>query len=535
MMMSRIKNMRKKYLFTLLIFSFIVIIFLSLIFSDRFNNFVFSNIVNPYDPLVSNVSKSNNRQTKLSESDIFQTKIPQSLDSIVNDSQITNKVIDNNEYWNDPRGLFPIFAYNVPDSTKDLAASLKIIERGGINIIVNANMSWMPGSLKLKKAFQKLGNSNLKLLTILANECRDDFIFGNSNDETNSHIKKYLNEFNDNFIYGWYIWDEPGRNKKFCSTLNLTPNDDYADINTMVKQIRSDSTFSKKLDYVNLFPDYWDGTPTLADYEKYIDAFVTSQDFKPRVLCVDFYPWLKPKFGGFRKDYYSNLEVIRKKSIQYNIPSWMIVLSSKHMEYENISIEEISLQVYSALAYGAKGIGYYLYSKSWAKQGYTSWILENNIDNDNVPDSLHGPLYLPVKKLNEQIQALGKTLLNLECVEVIQTSDYPNNQKDISQTLFRTNQSNSLVKEILNNREQITDSTILIGVFDNKIDTTTKGKYLMIVNKDVYVNSNCVITLNDNYNIFKFDKDNGNKSFITKSNKIIIIISPGSGELYYIE
>ena len=529
-----LKSNNKKLIISLSL-SFIIIIYLGLIFSDRFNDFVFSNIVNPYDPLVSNVSKSNNHQTKLSESDFFQTKIPQSNDSIVNDSQITNNVIDNNEYWKDPRGLFPIFAYNVPDSTNDLGASLKIIERGGINIIVNANMSWMPDPYKVKNAFDNLGNTKLRLLTILVNECRDDFIFGNSNDNTNSHIKKYLEAFNDKYSYGWYIWDEPGRNRKFCSTLNLTPNDDYADINTMVKQIRSDSTFNNKLDFVNLFPTYWDGTPTLKDYEKYIDAFVSSQEFKPRVLCADSYPWRKPEFGGFRKDYYSNLEVIRKKSNQYDTPFWMIVLSSGHMEYENLSIEEISLQVYSALAFGAKGIGYYLYSKSWAKQGYTSWILEDNIDNDNVPDSLHGPLYLPVKKLNEQIQALGKTLMNLECVEVIQTSDYPNNQKDISQTLFRTNQSNSLVKEILNNKEQITDSTILIGVFDNKIDTTAKGKYLMIVNKDVNVNSNCVLTLNDNHNIFKFDKDNGDNSFITKSNKLNIIISPGSGELYYIE
>ena len=222
------------------------------------------------------------------------------------------------------------------------------------------------------------------------------------------------------------LWDEPGGNRKACTLLNLIPNDDNADINIMAKQIRSDSIFDKKLDFVNLFPTYWDGTPGKEEYEKYIDAFIASQEFKPKVLCFDNYPLLKTEFGGFRNDYYSNLEIIRKKSLEYNIPFWMIVMAGEHDYYKRPTFEEISLQVYSALAYGAKGIGYYLYARGWETLGYKSWILENYVDNLNVADSLHGPLFIPVRKLNQNIQTLGKILLNLNrlrlFIMVIQTN-----------------------------------------------------------------------------------------------------------------
>jgi hypothetical protein len=497
--------LKKQFIILLILFVFFIAAFAGLNYSSRANNFVFSNLINPYDPLE------------------IQSSQHVKKDSIIN------------EYWEDPRGLFPIFAYNVPDVTNDLTASLKIIEKGGINIIVNGNMGWMPYPYKVKDAFDRMGESKLKWLAIIENECKDSFIYCNANNETNFDVKNYLYEFNQNYIYGWKVWDEPGRNRKLCTPFNLVPNDDNADINRLVKQIRSDTVLNKKLDFINLFPTYWDGTPTAEAYEKYVDAFFTSQEFKPRVLCFDHYPFLKTESGGFRNDYYLNLEIIRNKSLQYNVPFWMIVLSSGHWGYKNPTFEEISFQVYSALAYGAKGIGYYMYSRSWERVGYTSWILEDNVDKLNIADSLYGPLFVPVQKLNENIQTLGKTLTNLKSIEVIHTSDYPNKQKEITQSLFKSNQSNSLIKQIVNTGESNTDPKLLIGVFEEMNYTESGGKYLLIVNKDVGRGSNITIALNSPYEIFKFDKENGESNLITSSDKISLQISPGSGKLIYIK
>jgi hypothetical protein len=500
-MISKLNKLNNRVIIiSLIIICLLSLVYLGLTHSSRFNNFVFSNVVNPYDPLK------------------------------VQTSQPVVKQLQQNNYWQDPRDLFPIIAFNLPDGSKDLSASLKIMEKGGINVVINGNLGWMPTPYKIKSAFEKLGDSNLKWLPIIENECKDDFIFRNSNDEINSNIKNFLNAFNENYVYGWFIWDEPGNNRKLCTAFNIVPNDDNADINTMVKQIRSDSLYNKKLDYVNLYPTYWDGTPTAEDYEKYIDAFLASQEYKPRVLCLDHYPFLKNEAGGFRKDYYLNLEIIRKKSFQYEVPFWMIVLTSGHLNYKNPTFEEISFQVFSALAYGAKGIGYYLYSKSWDYIGYTSWILENNIDNPNLADSMYGPLYLPVKKLNENVQEIGKILLNLKSIEVIHTSDYPNQQKRIEESVFEPGKTNTLIQKIENMDGSRSVPDLLIGVFSDDQKTNSNSKYLLVVNKNAQHSSEVEIYLTKFYDIYKFDYNKAEFSKMSNGTKLILKILPGSGE-----
>jgi hypothetical protein len=466
--------------------------------SSRFNKFVF-NSVNPFNPLKTDISYYKNK--------IIQTK-----------------------GWTDPRGIFPIFAYNLPGNSENLVESLKIIENGGINLIINGNLGWMPDPEKLKIAFKELKNSKLQWIAIIENECKDDFIYCNSNDETNKDIIKYLDFFNDEFLYGWYIWDEPGKNRELCSPFNLIPNDDFKDINRMVKQLRNNPKYNTKLDFINLFPTYWDETETLEDYENYLNAFFDSQEIKPRVLCFDHYPFLKEDKGGFRKDYYSNLEIIRKKSIEWNIPFWMIILSSGHDNYINPTFEQIRFQVYSALAYGAKGIGYYLYSKSFGQIGYRSWILENFVDDSNVADSLHGPLYLPVKKLNDEIQKLGVILTNLNSKRILHTSNFPNDQLFIRSGFSHYSNEKSLIKEILPFDSLSTQRNILIGEFTNK-NLENSDNYFLIVNKDFNKSCNVKIVLSEDKEIYSFDKNLGKFDRIDMNNFINLNLLAGDGEL----
>lgn len=501
-------NFKKNILFIIVIVFLILIIPISYIILDNFssaNQFIFSRVINPYNPL----------ENKRINSPL--------------------KVLKSQNDWKDPRGLFPIFAFNLPEKSKNLTRSLKIIEKGGINIIINGNWGLMPEPNKIKSAFEQLGSSNLMWLPILAADCRDDYIYGNENDETNKNIRKYLNNFNGSYVYGWYLWDEPGNNRKSCTPLNFIPNDDYADINTMAKQIRTDTIFNKKLDFVNLFPSYWSGTPTIEEYEQYINAFFSSQEYKPRVLCFDHYPFLKKDQGGFRIDFYSNLSIIRKKSLEYEVPFWMIVQSSEHLNYRKPSYEDISLQVYSALAYGATGIGYYLYSKCWEHVTYKSWILEEYVDDPTVIDSLHGPLYVPVQNLNKHIQVLGKILSELESVDIIHTSDYPNNQQDITQSVFKRKINNGFLKEIIISEDVYADPKFLIGVFKDKNNISNTGTYLLIVNKDLSAQSEIRINFNGLYKIYKFDKETGEKIFLANSQNIETVISIGSGDLFFIE
>ena len=63
----------------------------------------------------------------------------------------------------------------------------------------------------------------------------------------------------------------------------------------------------------------------------------------------------------------------------------------------------------------------------------------------------------------------------------------------------------------------------------------TIGKYLLVVNKDVREKSKFTITFNSLQNIYEIDKDSGEKKFIKSKDNISLIISAGTGELFYIE
>ena len=69
-------------------------------------------------------------------------------------------------------------------------------------------------------------------------------------------------------------------------------------------------------------------------------------------------------FEGGRLDedrFYRNLELIRLRSLQADIPFWNVILSNAHFNYAEPSDATLAIQVYSTLAYGGKGIGYFTY------------------------------------------------------------------------------------------------------------------------------------------------------------------------------
>ena len=261
------------------------------------------------------------------------------------------------------------------------------------------------------------------------------------------------------------------------------------------------------------------------NYKQYVDDYVISQSYKPQLFCVDYYPLLN---GGFRNTYFQNLKILREKSMQYNIPFWTIVLASEHLGYKDPTINEIRMQVYSSLAYGAKGVGYYLYSLDTSfRIGYNSAILE---DNFNITGADHGPKYDGIKTLNDEAKALGTTLLNLIPIAVYHNSIYPNNQQGINDDLF----SNSdRVYNIVSGVSGDTGSKAMIGYFKHK---TTDDDYLFIVNKDTESSHTFTINLNNEASsIYEISNTTGSEVLrYQNSTTISASVNPGSGRLYKI-
>jgi hypothetical protein len=169
------------------------------------------------------------------------------------------------------------------------------------------------------------------------------------------------------------------------------------------------------LPFINLFPTYASieqlGNPTFADH---LDKFLTI--VKPVVLSYDHYALMND--GTDRPDWYENLTLIRDYGLRYNTPPWVVILSLPHLGYRDPTAAEMRWQVYTALAYGMKGIMYYTY---WSPPGGEQSGEIAIVDSQGKP----ARLYPVVAQLNGEIQVLGKTLLGLTSTGVYHTGPTP--------------------------------------------------------------------------------------------------------------
>ncbi len=201
-------------------------------------------------------------------------------------------------------------------------------------------------------------------------------------------------------LLGYYLRDEPG----------------YAWFETLgtiqAEMLKNDPRHPP---FINLFPTYASvrqlGTPTYADY---LDKFLST--VKPRVLSYDHYCLLKG--GRDRTDYFENLELIRDYAARYDVPPWNIILSWSHLGYRDPTDAEMRWQVYTSLAYGMKGILYFIY---WTPDPAAKPDRLAIVDSEGQPTKR----YAIIRQLNGEIKTLGKLLLGLRSTGVYHTGPIP--------------------------------------------------------------------------------------------------------------
>jgi hypothetical protein len=109
--------------------------------------------------------------------------------------------------------------------------------------------------------------------------------------------------------------------------------------------------------YINLFPNY--ATPAqlgTANYQEYLDTFLTKVSVP--ILSFDHYPVVG---NSLRAEWYENLEQVSAAARKARKPFWAFALSVAHDPYPIATLEQLRLQVFSNLAYGAQGIQYFTY------------------------------------------------------------------------------------------------------------------------------------------------------------------------------
>ncbi|WP_129594610.1 beta-galactosidase [Seramator thermalis] len=323
---------------------------------------------------------------------------------------------------------FPIIAWlGVPPKYTNIERFREAKDAG-----ININYSFYPNVDSVQKALDIAKQVGMKILI----RCP----------ELESNTLSTVKKFKDHPANaGYFIKDE--------STLYDLP---Y--LKKIIQTIAS--VDDQHLCYVNLYPNSILASDLGArNYSEYIRRSV--EELSLKVISFDFYPILNG--NNIRYGWYKNLEIIRDESRDMGKPFWAFALTTSHGDYPIPTLEHLRLQVYSNLAYGAKGIQYYTY---WTYNSLNFQYYSGPIEKDGSRTLVYDHL----KKMNSEINALKYIFLSGEVKNV---SHYGSNIPDGGKRLAALP---DYVKSL-----DIKCNTALISEIEND-----SNRFLMIQNNDLH-------------------------------------------------
>lgn len=208
-------------------------------------------------------------------------------------------------------------------------------------------------------------------------------------------LKALINEYKDYpALGGYYVWDEPRGHfdavKKSFDVLRTAD--------------------PSRLPLVAMIPSYgpWKHPHK---YPAIMRSFVKKVD--PPVLSFDYYA-MRGGPGKYvqSQNVYLDLELWSSLSVETGKPFWMYVTSCSWQSQP--SLESLRLQVYSAIAYGAKGIQYFV-AKSFTGCEPSFSGAPLNMDGSK------STFYDTFKAFNMEVKALGPCLMPLKLTKIMHT------------------------------------------------------------------------------------------------------------------
>jgi len=218
-----------------------------------------------------------------------------------------------------------------------------------------------------------------------------------------------------------------------------------------------------KWPYVNLFPYRVNAARLGTDnYDQYV-RLLTDTVGQP-FLSYDNYSLV----GGEMLDYfYTNLEIVRRLSIETKTPFWNCILANAHFNYMEPSDATFHLQVYATLAYGGRGIQYFTYFAP--EVGNYRMAAVDQFGNRT-------PTWERLRRINLEIQALAPVMVQLRSTGVFHYPDVPDQAQPLS--------ASKLVRSVEMMQRFVKPPAagrFLVGEF-----TDGEGRpYAMLVNKDL--------------------------------------------------
>lgn len=176
---------------------------------------------------------------------------------------------------------------------------------------------------------------------------------------------------------------------------------DFTAVRARVDELRAGRP--EKLTFINLYPVTASPEEYGAEsYESYLGQFIAA--IEPEVLCFD----LDPVFGPPKDDravWCGNLAEIRSRALDSGVPFWVFFRARARAGADEPTEAEIRWQVFTSIAYGAKGV---LYDRYWTppEEGASLGLVTASGEKT--------PRYAIATRVNAELQALGPILLASE-------------------------------------------------------------------------------------------------------------------------
>jgi len=162
----------------------------------------------------------------------------------------------------------------------------------------------------------------------------------------------------------------------------------------------------------DLLPSY--AFETFDAWPAYVRAYLDAT--RARVLCYNEYDFLTT---GDRGLFVRHLAAAAGIAREYGIPLWTIVQLIPHGAYRALTEGEMRWQVAHALAYGARGVGYFTY---WTPAPDPAFNWHDGIIDRNARPS---PWYAFLATLNPRVAATGRALADLTWLATVHAGSVP--------------------------------------------------------------------------------------------------------------
>jgi len=152
----------------------------------------------------------------------------------------------------------------------------------------------------------------------------------------------------------------------------------------------------------------------VASYSAYLTLFM--EIVRPAVLTCAL---LSDSEYRMRADGYTHLDLLHRVSARYKVPFWGVVQCLAPELQPPPQHSHLRVQIYSALAYGARGVHYYAYQAPPKLSFRAASAFQQN---NGMPNRL----YDEVKTINSELQHLAPVLNQLQVEAVFHTDPLPN-------------------------------------------------------------------------------------------------------------